>query len=51
MMARLSSFADLLAPVRPETFFARHWETQPCGFYPGRSQPLHVGAMLIYAEW
>jgi ribosomal protein L16 Arg81 hydroxylase len=29
MTGRLSSFADLLVPVQPETFFARYWESQP----------------------
>jgi ribosomal protein L16 Arg81 hydroxylase len=29
MTGRLSSFADLLVPVRPETFFERYWESQP----------------------
>jgi hypothetical protein len=29
MTGRLSSFADLLIPVRPETFFERYWESQP----------------------
>ena len=29
MTGRLSSFADLLVPVRPETFFAQYWESQP----------------------
>jgi hypothetical protein len=29
MSGRLSSFAELLAPVRPELFFERHWESRP----------------------
>jgi ribosomal protein L16 Arg81 hydroxylase len=29
MSGRLSSFADLLAPVRPERFFEQHWESRP----------------------
>jgi hypothetical protein len=29
MTGRLSSFADLLVPVQPETFFVRYWESQP----------------------
>jgi hypothetical protein len=29
MTGRLSSFADLLIPVRPEKFFERYWESQP----------------------
>ena len=29
MTGRLSSFADLLVPIQPETFFARYWESQP----------------------
>jgi ribosomal protein L16 Arg81 hydroxylase len=29
MTGRLSSFADLLVPVRPKTFFERYWESQP----------------------
>jgi ribosomal protein L16 Arg81 hydroxylase len=42
MTGRLSSFVDLLTPVRPELFFKRHWE----------NQPLHVrrSARDYYAE-
>lgn len=29
MSGRILTFADLLAPVRPETFFEQHWENQP----------------------
>jgi ribosomal protein L16 Arg81 hydroxylase len=29
MSDRILTFADLLAPVRPETFFEQHWENQP----------------------
>jgi Cupin superfamily protein len=29
MSGRILTFADLLAPILPETFFARNWENQP----------------------
>lgn len=29
MNGRILTFADLLAPVQPETFFEQHWEKQP----------------------
>jgi ribosomal protein L16 Arg81 hydroxylase len=29
MSGRILTFADLLAPVRPETFFEQYWEKQP----------------------
>jgi len=29
MNGRILTFADLLAPVQPETFFEQHWENQP----------------------
>jgi hypothetical protein len=29
MSGRILTFADLLAPVRPDIFFEQHWENQP----------------------
>ena len=44
MTGRLSSFADLLAPARPEMFFKQYWESQP--LHVQRSQSDYYAQLL-----
>jgi hypothetical protein len=44
MTGRPSSFADLLVPVRPETFFERYWESKP--LHVRRSESHHYAQIL-----
>ena len=44
MAGRLSSFADLLVPVRPQRFFEQHWESQP--LHVQRSQSDYYAQLL-----
>jgi Cupin superfamily protein len=44
MTSRLSSFADLLAPVQQERFFEQHWESQP--LHVQRSQSHYYSQLL-----
>jgi hypothetical protein len=44
MTGRLSSFSDLVAPVRPERFFEQHWESRP--LHVQRSQHDYYAQLL-----
>lgn len=48
MSRRISTFPDLLAPVETETFFTRHWETEP--LHIQRSESSYYEDLLTTAD-
>jgi hypothetical protein len=46
--ARFPSFADLIAPLNAQTFFASHWESSPV--HVARSSPDHYRALFTAAD-